>query len=419
MREAFRALRYRNYRLFFAGQTLSLIGSWMETVAMSWLVYRLTGSALLLGTVAFCSQIPAFIMSPFAGITADKHDRRKILMVTQSLMALEAFIIAALTLTKVVQPWHIIVTSIYVGVVAAYDMPTRQAFASQMVEDRKILGNAIALNSAQFNLARLIGPAIAGVTVAAVGEGYCFLINGISFAAVIGALALMRMQPHTYQDDHADKPLERIKQGAIYAWEHKPIRYLLQLMAVTSLVSGAYGVMLVVLTKQVYHQNSDVFGIMYSASAIGALGAGWFLAVRKNVVGLGRWILRAALVFDISLVLLALTPTFHWGLAALIIVGFGSMLHMGATNTLIQTLVDDRMRGRVMSFYMMSFVGTMPIGSLIGGALAEAVGPQWTLVIAAGVGLAGSALYYFRYPLMRSILRPIYEEMGIIEPVRG
>lgn len=382
---------------------------------MSWLVYRLTGSSLLLGTVAFCSQIPAFIMSPFAGITADKHDRRKMLLVTQSLMAVEAFALAALTLTQVIQPWHIVCTSIFVGIVAAYDMPTRQAFVSQMVEDRKILGNAIALNSAQFNLARLVGPAIAGLTVAAVGEGYCFLINGISFAAVLFALAAMRLPQHVVHEDEV-KPLQRVKEGAIYAYNHRPIRYLLLLMAITSFVSGIYGVMLPVLTKMVYHKESDTFGLLYSASAIGALGAGWMLAVRRNVLGLSRWIFYSSAIFNLGLVGLAFATQLWLGLLWLVVIGFGAMKHMGSTNTLIQTLVEDRVRGRVMAFYMMSFVGTMPFGSLFGGFLADHIGAMWTLLIGAGIGLCGSISYNVVLPRMRKILRPIYEHMGLLEP---
>jgi len=416
---AFRALHYRNYRLFFGGQTLSLIGSWMETVAMGWLVWRLTGSSLLLGTVAFCSQIPAFIMSPVAGITAEKYDKRKILYTTQSLMALEAFILATLTLTKVIQPWHIILTSIFVGIVNSFDMPTRQAFVITIVEEKKVLGNAIALNSAQFNIARLIGPAIAGVTVAAIGEGYCFLINGISFAAVLGALAFMRLAPHTISEDQHESPFERVKEGASYAWHNKPISYLLQLMAITSLVSGAYSVMLPILTSRVFHKGSEVFGLMYSAVAVGALVAVSILAVRPSVRGLGRWILYASLTFNLGLIGLAQSPVLWAGLACLVIVGFGSMMHMASTNTIIQTLVDDRLRGRVMAFYMMSFVGTMPIGSFVGGVIAGHIGSQHTLIVAACVGLLGSALYLVRYPRMRTIMRPIYDEMGILERASG
>jgi MFS family permease len=417
VRGVFRALEFRNYRLFFAGQTLSLIGSWMETLAMSWLVYRLTGSALLLGTVAFCSQIPAFIVSPFAGITAEKYDKRKILIITQSLAAVEAFVLAGLTLARAIHPWQIIVMSVFVGIVNAFDMPTRQAFVLQIVDDRKALGNAIALNSAQFNIARLIGPAIAGVTVAAVGEGYCFLINGISFAAVIAALAMMRLQPHVIPEDQLEKPLARVKQGAVYAWNHKPISYLLQLMAMTSLVTGAYFTMLPVIAKAVYHRDSDTFGLMLSAIAVGALIAGLVLAGRPNVRGFYRWILYAAIIFNFGLIGLGAAPSLWIGLPFLVVVGFGSMFHMAATNTMIQTLVDDRMRGRVMSFYMMSFVGFMPIGSLVGGAVADRIGSQWTICAAAGVGLIAAGLYFTRLGRMREVLRPIYEEMGILQPL--
>ncbi len=389
----------------------------METVAMGWLVWRLTGSAVLLGTVAFCTQIPAFIMSPIAGITAEKYDKRKILYATQSLMALEAFILAALTLANVIQPWHIVVMGVFVGMVSAFDMPTRQSFVITIVEDKRVLGNAIALNSAQFNIARMVGPAIAGITVAAIGEGWCFLINGISFAAVLGALASMRLQPHIIRADQFDSPHERVKQGAAYAWNNKPISYLLQLMAITSLVSGAYSVLLPVLTSQVFNGGSAIYGAMFSAVAVGALIAVAMLAVRPSVVGLGRWILYASVIFNLGLLGLALAPALWVAFAALVVMGFGSMKHMAATNTVIQTLVDDRMRGRVMAFYMMSFVGTMPIGSFVGGVLTHRIGVQNTMMLAAAVGLVGSVHYYIRYPHMRRLMRPIYEEMGILPAI--
>lgn len=416
MSGAFRALKMRNYRLFFSGQVLSLIGSWMETVAMSWLIYRITGSELLLGTVAFSSQIPAFIMSPFAGIVADKHDRRRLLMITQSLLAVEAFVLAFLVLSGLIQPWHVIVTSVFVGVVTAFDMPTRQALVPALVEDKNILSNAIALNSAQFNIARLIGPAVAGVTVAAVGEGWCFLINGFSFGAVLFALAAMRLQP-TEGPAITESALARVKAGALYAWNHRAILYLLQLMAILSFVAGVYAVMLPVLTIHVFHAGAGIFGLLYSAVAVGSLVAGFLLAIRPSVLGLGRWVLRASIAFNLGLIGLALSPVLGFGLVALVVMGFGMMMHMGSTNTMIQTVVKDEMRGRVMSFYMMSFVGMMPIGSFLAGLLAERIGPHWTLGGAAAIGLLGSLIYALRYPEMRRVLRPIYEDMGILEPV--
>ena len=236
---------------------------------------------------------------------------------------------------------------------------------------------------------------------------------------MLAALGMMRLDRHTIRADQLDKPLIRVKQGAAYAWSNRPIRFLLQLMAMTSLVSGAYAVMLPILTTTVFHGKSDVLGILYSATAVGALIAGMMLAVRPNVVGLGRWILYASIIFNLGLVGLAFAPVLWVGLICLVVIGFGSMKHMASTNTIIQTLVDDNMRGRVMAFYMMSFVGTMPIGSMLGGFLADRIGPQMALVAAAGVGLAASLVYSFRYPVMRGLLRPIYEEMGILEPVSG
>ncbi len=383
---------------------------------MAWLVYRLTGSELLLGTVAFCSQIPAFLMSPVAGVVADKHDRRKLLMITQSLGAVEAFILAFLVLSNLIQPWHIVLTSVFIGIVNAFDMPTRQALVPQLVEDKAILPNAIALNSTQFNIARLIGPALAGVTVAAVGEGWCFLINGVSFACVLIALKMMHLEPPVIQTS-SEKPISRLKAGAVYAWNHEPIRALLQLMALTSLVSGSYTVLLPVIAKSTFHGSSVTYSLLSSGVAVGALFAAYSLARRRSVVGLTRWIVQSALVFNLSLAALAFTGNFYVSLPVLAFLGFGIMRHMGSTNTLIQTLVDDSMRGRVMSFYMMSFVGTMPIGSLAGGAISDAIGTEGSLLISATVGLCGVAAFYFALPKIRKVLRPIYEQMGILEPV--
>lgn len=383
---------------------------------MSWLVYRLTNSEILLGVVAFCSQVPAFLMSPIAGIVADKHDKRKLLMITQGLGAVEAFILAFLVLTKLIQPWHIVITSIFIGIVNAFDMPTRQALVPQLVEDKKILPNAIALNSTQFNIARLIGPALAGATVALVGEGWCFLINGLSFAAVILALYMMNLPKHEIVENE-EKPLTRLKAGASYAWQHAPIRALLQLMAITSLVSGTYAVLLPVIARDIFGGNSITLGLLSSAIAIGALGAAIMLARRRSVVGLGKWIVQSAFAFNISLIALAFTNNFYFSLPVFALLGFGIMRHMGSTNTLIQTLVDDGMRGRVMSFYMMSFVGTMPIGSFLGGALSHAAGTTWTLLAAAVVGLSGTATFYFALPKLAAVIRPMYEKMGILEPV--
>ncbi len=418
MREAFRALRIRNYRLFFIGQTLSLIGTWMQTVAMSLLVYRITGSEFLLGTVAFCSQIPMFVVSPFAGIVADKHDRQRLLVITQSLAMLQALALAILVLTGTVATWHIIVLSVFIGIVNAYDTPARQAFVPDIIENKSDLPNAIALNSTQFNIARLIGPAVAGIVVAAVGEGVCFAINAVSYVAVIVALMMMRVagQARPAEDVSA---WQRLREGAIYAWEHRPIKALLQLMAITSLVSGVYTVLMPVFANEYFRGDvkatDTALGVLYAAVAVGALGSAWMLAQRRSIVGLGIWIVRASAIFNIGLVGLSFAPNFWSALPILAVAGFGTMLHMGATNTLIQTLVEDRMRGRVMAFYVMSFVGTMPVGSFLGGWASSFVGPHWTLALSSIVGLSGSLAFYLSLPSLKRIVRPIYEKMGLVK----
>ncbi len=428
MGEAFRALRFRNYKLFFIGQTLSLIGSWMETVAMSWLVYRITGSEVLLGTVAFCSQFPMFCVSPFAGVITDRLDRRKLLMITQILYAITSAVLAVLILTGYIQVWHIVCTSIVVGTIGAFDMPARQAFVPEIVEQREYLSNAIALNSTQFNIARLLGPAVAGLAINKLGEGWCFAINAASFLAVIGALGMMKVEPR-HHNLLEGKVWAQLKEGARYCLHSTPIRALLQLMAIMSLVAGAYSVLLPVFAKEVYHGDSQTLGILYSAVAVGALVAALRLAARQSVVGLGRWIVLSSLTFAVFVAFFGISPNIYIGVACLVVMGFGTMTHMGSTNTLIQTIVQDHMRGRIMAFYAMSFVGTMPIGSFLAGLSSEQIGrafagsgdkfigPQATMVIASVIGLIAVALFYRSLPEFRRVLRPIYEEKGLLEPV--
>lgn len=415
MGDTFRALRYRNYRLFFSGQILSLIGTWMESVAMSWLVYRITGSELLLGTVAFASQIPMFCVAPFAGVVTDRLPKQKLLIITQTLSMVLALTLAILVLTNVIHVWHIVALSIGVGMVSAFDMPARQAFVPYLVEKREDLGNAIALNSTMFNIARLIGPAIAGVTIRFVGEGICFAINSASFLCVIFALTRMNTNEPAPPSTHRH-PIRDLREGAAYAWGLHPIRVLLGLIALASLASGAYAVLLPVFAKDVYHGDSGTLGYLYGAVGIGALVSATMLARRASVVGLGRWILISSSVFGVSLALFGFTHTPWLGVPLLAVLGWGAMLHMGSTNTLLQTFVDDSMRGRVMAFYTMSFVGTMPIGSLISGWASTRIGPTWTLVAAGCVSLVGSYGFYRALPEFRRILRPMYRERGILPP---
>ncbi len=411
----FSALQYRNYRLFFIGQTLSLIGTWMEGLAMSWLVYRITGSELWLGTVTFASQIPMFLASPYAGVVSDRLDKRKLLLATQGLFALAAGALAALVLTKTIQPWHLLVLGVFVGCVSAFDMPARQALVIKLVDDRKHLANAIAMNSTQFNVARLIGPPIAAATIASVGEGICFLINTISFLAVIGGLLQIKLAPEQNPPERK-RVWHALKEGATYAWHNVPIRALLVLMMMVSFASGAYGVLLVVFAKDLYHGDAHTLGILSGAIGAGALISALYLAYRQSVLGLPFVIACASGLFSLSMALFGLTHNVWSGLPFLVVMGVGGMLHMGATNTVIQTLVDDHVRGRVMSFYAMSFVGTMPLGSLVAGILSPQIGASWVMTGAGVIGLLAVFAYYRALPTIRSAMRPVYESKGILQP---
>ncbi len=413
MGETFRALRSRNYRLFFIGQTLSLTGSWMQTVAMSWLVYRLTGSKVMLGTVALASQIPMLVAAPIAGVITDKVNRQKLLVMTQALALIQAAVLSALVLTGHVLPWHVIVLSAFIGIVNAFDMPGRQAFVPELVEDRKDLSNVIALNSAQFNLARLIGPVVAGVTITLVGEGVCFLINAVSFLAVIWALLQIHVT-NERQVVSTQNPLAELIAGARYAWKIQPIRALLGLISVASCASGSLQqVFLPVYAKEDFKGNSSTLGNMYAAVAVGALVAAYMLAKRKSIVGLGRWIIISSFIAGISVGLFGIAPNVWVAIPILILHGFGGMKHMAATNTLIQTIVDDHMKGRVLSFYAMAMVGAMPVGSFLSGIMAAHFGSAETLLVFSLSSILASLLFIRAFPTFRQEIRPIYERKGI------
>jgi len=389
----------------------------MQTVAMSWLVYRLTGSKVMLGTVALSSQIPMFFTAPYAGVITDRLDRQKILVVTQVLSLVQAAILSALVLAHAIQAWHVIVLSAFIGIVNAFDMPTRQAFVPGLVEDRKDLSNVIALNSTQFNLARLIGPVVAGLAIQIVGEGMCFLLNAVSFLAVIWALVLIRLPKHRPLVSAAN-PVSEMVAGARYAWQLQPIRALLGLMTVISFSSGSLQqVFMPVYAKEVYHGNSGTLGTMYATVAVGALIAAYMLARRTSVRGLGRWIIIAASITSISLGVFGFTSNIWFGLPVLVFMGFGMMKHMGSTNTMLQTIVDDHMRGRVMSFYAMAMVGSMPIGSFVSGLLAAWIGSAETLLVFSLISIAATLWFLRSFPRFRRELGPIYERKGV--PLAG
>jgi MFS family permease len=409
-----RAFGSRNYRLFFGGQGLSLVGTWMQQVAMSWLVYRLTNSPFLLGVVGFAGQAPTFLLTALAGVLADRFDRRRILYITQTLAMLQASILAYITLAGLVRVWHVMALSAFLGVVNAFDIPTRQSFVVEIVHDRADLGNAIAMNSFMFNSARLIGPSIAGVMIGLVGEGFCFLINAVSFLTIIIALMAMR----------TGKPMETtgnmrifagLKEGFTYAFAFIPIRYILFLLALMSVVGMPYAVLMPVFAKNLLHGGPHTLGFLLSASGIGAISGALYLASRKSVRGLGRVIVVAVSAGGLGLMAFSMSSSVPLSLVTLLFVGFGMMVHSAASNTILQTIVDEDKRGRVMSFFAMAFMGMAPFGSLLAGLLAHKIGAPPTLFMSGIVCLIGAAVFSTRLPLMRSYVRPIYVRMGIIE----
>jgi MFS family permease len=413
---ALRALRSRNYRLFFIGQSVSLIGTWMTQIATSWLVYRLTGSAWLLGIVGFASRIPTFFLAPFAGVWVDRWNRHRTLIVTQILSMLQSFALAGLALAGIITIREVIWLGLAQGVINAFDMPARQAFVIQMVEDRADLGNAIALNSSMVNAARLLGPSIAGVIIAAVGEGYCFLIDGFSYLAVIASLLAMRIAP--IQQQTAQKPIwHELKEGWSYVTHFVPIRSILLLLALVSLVGMQYTVLMPIFAGQVLHGGAHTLGFLMGASGVGALAGAMFLATRKNVLGLGRMVPLAAAGFGTGLIALGLSRSLWLSLALMLLVGGAMMIQMAASNTILQTIVEDDKRGRVMSFYSMAFLGMAPFGSLMAGALAHRIGAPRTVVISGIICIAGAGWFASQLSTIRELVRPIYRTLGIIPEI--
>jgi MFS family permease len=409
-----RALAYRNYRLFFGGQLVSLVGTWITTTATNWLVYRLTGSAFLLGVIAFASQFPAFLLGPFAGIVVDRHDRHRLLVVTQTLSMLQSFALASLVLSGRITLEWIAILSVAQGLINAFDMPGRQSFLVTMIENRADLGNAIALNSSMVNVARLVGPSVAGILIAAIGEGWCFFIDGLSYIAVIAALLRMRISHSTTATAASRAAMDQFTEGVRYAFGFHPIRSIILLLALVSLVGVPYAVLMPVFATTVFHGGPHTLGILMTSSGCGALLGAMWLAGRRSVVGLGRVIPLASALFGAGLIAFALTRVLSLAIPCLVIAGFGFMVQMAASNTLIQTIVDDEKRGRVMSFYMMAFLGTAPFGSLIAGALSVRIGPAQTLVVGGLCCIVGALWFASALPAIRAAVRPIYVRLGIL-----
>lgn len=410
------ALKHRNFRLFFFGQSISLIGTWMQQVAMIWLVYRLSGSAFLLGLVGFCSQIPSFFLAPVAGVFTDRWSLHRTILTTQGLAMCQAMILAALTLTGAVAVWHVLALSVCMGLITAFDIPARQAFLIQMVERRENLSNAIGLNSSMFNGARLVGPAIAGFLIAAAGEGVCFLLNALSYAAVLAALLAMRLPPRA----PAKPPqhvLHELIEGFRYAFGFLPIREIIMLVALVNMAAMPLTVLLPVFATAVLHGGPDTLGLLTAAMGLGALVGALTLASRKSVLGLGRQIAWASAAFGLGLIAFSFSHALWLSMLLLATSGFAVMMETAASNTILQTIVDDDKRGRVMSFYAMAFLGAAPLGSLLAGSLASRLGVARVVQFAGAMCIIGSLVFTWRLPAMRKLIRPIYQRIGLLPDV--
>jgi MFS family permease len=394
-----RALQYRNFQLFFAGQLVSLIGTWMQNVAQAWLVYRMTGSSVLLGAIGFASQIPVFLLSPAGGIVADRYSRHRAVIATQTASMVLAFLLAWLTLAHRVQIWHVFVLSAALGVVNAFDIPARQSFIVDMV-GRTDLMNAIALNSSMFNASRVIGPAVAGILVASIGEGWCFFANGASYIAVIAGLLRMHVKRHEHVEQPAS-PLSHLKEGFQFVLHNTPVHALLSLLGVVSLTGMPYAVLMPIFADRILHGGAAGLGWLMGASGVGALCGALLLASRQTLKGLGLWVAVSAVGFGLALVVFSVSRIFWLSAALLVPVGFAMMIEMGSSNTLIQSMVPDRLRGRVMSVYSMMFMGMAPIGSLLSGAAADKLGAPGTVAAGGVVCMAAAGVFCIWLPRIR------------------
>jgi len=410
VRTTLRALRHRNFQLFFSGQFVSLCGTWMQSVAQDWLVYRLTGSALLMSLVAFAGQIPVLLLSPVAGIVADRRNRQYTVIATQTFSMLIALTLAALTLLKVVKVWEIVILATSLGIVNAFDVPARQSFIIEMV-GREDLLNAIALNSSMYNAARVIGPAIAGIVIAGIGEGWCFFGNGVSYIAVIAGLFAMRVAPRELQ--RGGSAVENIVEGFRFARHTAPIKSLLLMVGLVSMTTMPIMVLMPIFADRILHGGARGLGWLVGSAGIGALLGGLTLASKRDVKGLGSWVWTAAAGVGVASIFFAASRHFWFSVAFLLPAGFAMMVQMGSCNTLIQVMVPDRLRGRVMSVYSMMLIGVGPIGALAAGALANRIGAPWTVSICGIASIAGAAAFAVKWPAFRGAARELISQQGI------
>ena len=408
-----RALRSRNYRLFFAGQSVSLVGTWMTRLATSWIVYQITDSAFLLGLTSFVGQIPAFFVAPIAGVWLDRWNRHRVLVITQVLAMIQSLALAALAFSGYINLWWIIGLALCQGLINAFDMPARQAFVIEMLEQRADLGNAIALNSSMVNGARLVGPAVAGVIIAAAGAGVCFLIDGISYIAVIISLLAMKVAPARMQSARKSA-WQELAEGWKYVVQSPAIRSILLLLALVSVIGMPYTVLMPVVAVDILHGGAHTLGFLVGMSGVGALASAIGLALRRSVIGLGKRIAVSVALFGGGLVLLGLSRSLAISLVLMTLTGFGMMQQMAASNTILQTIAADDKRGRVMSFYTLAILGMNPIGSLLAGTVAARIGTAATMIGAGAICLAGAMWFFWKLPEIRRVIRPIYQELGIL-----
>jgi MFS family permease len=414
MIHALRAFRYRNFRLYFFGQSLSLLGTWIQQVAMSWLVYRLTGSAFLLGVTAFASQIPILLFAPLGGLWADRFDRRRLLMATQALALAQAMVMALLTYTNLVQVWHILVMAVLLGVVMATDTPVRQSFVSELVPAKGDLPGAIAMNGFVQNAGRMIGPSLAGLLIAVSSEAFCFLANGLSKIAVIVIVALMQIDVRAAKA--ASTPLLRgLKEGAAYATGLLPVRLLLPMVALISFMASPYQALMPIFAAEVFKGDARMLGFLIGAAGLGGSSGLVYLAARKDVRGLARHIVFGALLTGTSLMVFGESKLLWLSLTAIMLTGFGIILVAMGTSMILQTIVADEKRGRVMSFFTVAFLGMSPLGSFVAGALAHKIGAGHTLFAGGASCAVGAVLLWRQLPRLRSHMRELYTRIGIIK----
>ncbi len=412
----FRSLQHRNYRLFFGGQSISLIGTWMQRIALPWLVFQMTGSEVLLGIVGFAAQIPSFLLAPVAGVLIDRWSRYRVLLVTQVISMIQAGILAWLSLTGSLEIWHIVTLSLILGCINAFDMPARHSFVIDMVENKDDMGNAIALNSLMFNGARLIGPSVAGIVLATTGEGICFLINALSYIFIIISLLAMHV-PVNKEKKKETHIFSELKEGLAYAFGFPPIKSLILLLGLVSLMGASYQVLMPVYAKVILHGDSHTFGFLMGAAGAGALLGAVYLASRESVMKLGRLIPASTALLSVGLVAMAFNTSFLISMFLMFFTGLGMMAQTAASNTIIQTITDDDKRGRVMSLYTMALMGTAPFGSLLAGWMAKLLGTPWTIFIGGAICLIGALVFYKRLPALKEIVQPVYVRMGIIPEV--